>query len=87
MFISYIIYALEQRYYQIMILEAWNLRRGIATHYDCNPNVPISIALTHLAYRAPIPRRVNESFAAKGTIIRLFNPHTIQLSTLCGSFH
>lgn len=72
-----------------MILEAWNLRRRIVTHraIDCNPNVPVSIALTHLAYRAPILRSVNESFAAKGTIVRLFNPHTIQLSTLCGPFH
>lgn len=70
-----------------MILEAWNLRRRIHRYTLRLQRGCLSIALTHLAYRAPISRRVNESFAAKGTIVWLFNPHTIQLSTQCGPFH
>lgn len=72
-----------------MILEAWNLRRRIVAHDDRlqSQRACLSVALTHLAYRASISHRVNESFVAKGTIVRLFNPHIIQLSTLRGTFH
>lgn len=72
-----------------MILEAWNLRRRIVTHDDRlqSQRACLSIALTHLAYRVPIPHRVNESFVAKGTIVQLFKPRIIQLSTIRDTFH
>lgn len=69
------------------ILETVAHRHARSTAIPTHTYICVSIALTHLPYHTPIPHRVNESFAAKGTVVRLFNPYTIQPSTLFGPFH